>query len=229
MFATVGGHDRGAIPALLEEAGLAGRGDDRYRDYSLGMKQRLGIAAALLGDPDLLILDEPANGLDPEGVREMRGLIGELAGTGRTVLVSSHDLSELEQVCDWLVLIDTGRSLLPGRDPGPARRRQRRLAVVPAPVRRPRRARARSLGPTATDGARHGERLVVDTAGADVDDLAAERQPGRVRRRDRADRAQPAAHDARGPLPARWSRQVAAMTRIIHAELLRMLRRRPLV
>jgi ABC-2 type transport system ATP-binding protein len=114
MFATVGRHDVASIPALLAEVGLADRGDDRYRNYSLGMKQRLGIAAALLGDPDLLILDEPANGLDPQGVREMRTLIGGLAGTGRTVLVSSHDLSELEQVCDWLVLIDTGRSLYQG-------------------------------------------------------------------------------------------------------------------
>jgi ABC-2 type transport system ATP-binding protein len=114
MFATVGGHDAKGIPSLLDNVGLDGRGDDRYRNYSLGMKQRLGIAAALLGDPELLILDEPANGLDPQGVREMRTLIGGLAGTGRTVLVSSHDLSELEQVCDWLVLIDTGRSLYQG-------------------------------------------------------------------------------------------------------------------
>jgi ABC-2 type transport system ATP-binding protein len=114
VFATVAGQDTATIPALLETVGLEGRGDDRYRSYSLGMKQRLGIAAALLGDPDLLILDEPANGLDPQGVREMRSLIGTLAGTGRTVLVSSHDLSELEQVCDWLVLIDTGRSLYQG-------------------------------------------------------------------------------------------------------------------
>ena len=114
MLATVGRHDTAAIPALLEQVGLGDRGDDRYRSYSLGMKQRLGIAAALLGDPKLLILDEPANGLDPQGVREMRSLVGDLAGTGRTVLVSSHDLSELEQVCDWLVLIDTGRSLYQG-------------------------------------------------------------------------------------------------------------------
>jgi ABC-2 type transport system ATP-binding protein len=114
MFATVAGHSTASIPALLDAAGLGDRGDDRYRSYSLGMKQRLGIAAALLGDPQLLILDEPANGLDPQGVREMRSLIGGLAGTGRTVLVSSHDLSELEQVCDWMVLIDTGRSLYQG-------------------------------------------------------------------------------------------------------------------
>jgi ABC-2 type transport system ATP-binding protein len=114
VFATVAGHDPSTIPTLLETVGLGGRGRDRYRSYSLGMKQRLGIAAALLGDPDLLILDEPANGLDPQGVREMRELIGSLAHRGRTVLVSSHDLSELEQVCDWLVLIDTGRSLYQG-------------------------------------------------------------------------------------------------------------------
>src|SRR3954463_3126401 len=114
VFATVGRHDPAAIPNLLETVGLGGRGDDRYRTYSLGMKQRLGIGAALLGDPELLVLDEPANGLDPQGVREMRGLVGGLAGTGRTVLVSSHDLSELEQVCDWLVLIDTGRSVYQG-------------------------------------------------------------------------------------------------------------------
>jgi ABC-2 type transport system ATP-binding protein len=109
LFATVGGHPTDRIPALLEIVGLADRGEDRYRTYSLGMKQRLGIAAALLGDPALLILDEPANGLDPQGVHEMRHLVGSLAHSGRTVLVSSHDLSELEQLCDWLVMIDAGR------------------------------------------------------------------------------------------------------------------------
>jgi ABC-2 type transport system ATP-binding protein len=114
MLATVAGHDPDPIPGLLDLVGLGGRRADRYRNYSLGMKQRLGIAAALLGDPKLLILDEPANGLDPQGVREMRGLIGQVAERGRTVLVSSHDLSELEQVCDWLVLIDKGRSLYQG-------------------------------------------------------------------------------------------------------------------
>ena len=114
MFATVAGRPTAPIPALLDRVGLEGRGDDRYRHYSLGMKQRLGIAAALLGDPDLLILDEPANGLDPDGVREMRSIIAGLADGRRTVLVSSHDLSELEHVCDWLVLIEGGRSLFQG-------------------------------------------------------------------------------------------------------------------
>jgi ABC-2 type transport system ATP-binding protein len=114
VLATAAGHDRAEIPGLLERVGLAARADDRVRRYSFGMKQRLGIAAALLGDPRLLILDEPINGLDPAGVHEMRGLIGRLAGGGRTVLVSSHVLAELEQVSDWLIVIDGGRLVFQG-------------------------------------------------------------------------------------------------------------------
>jgi ABC-2 type transport system ATP-binding protein len=114
LFATVGRHDDADVGELLTTVGLGDRGDDRYRTYSLGMKQRLGIAAALLGEPELLILDEPTNGLDPQGVREMRGLVGELASESRTVLVSSHDLSELEQICDWLLLIDAGAVVYQG-------------------------------------------------------------------------------------------------------------------
>ncbi len=131
MFATVGRHPEQRIPELLDVVGLAERGDDRYRTYSLGMKQRLGIAAALLGDPALLILDEPANGLDPQGVHEMRGLIGSLAHRGRTVLVSSHDLSELEQICDWLVMIDGGRSVYQGPASDFATTTEHGLGVVP--------------------------------------------------------------------------------------------------
>jgi len=114
VLATAGGHDVQEIPRLLALVGLQARGDDRFRRYSFGMKQRLGIAGALLGDPRLLILDEPINGLDPAGVHEMRGLIGRLAGRQRTVLVSSHVLAELEQVCDWLVVIDGGRLVFQG-------------------------------------------------------------------------------------------------------------------
>jgi ABC-2 type transport system ATP-binding protein len=114
VLASVGGHDPERIPALLELVGLGERGDDPFRSYSLGMKQRLGIAAAMLGDPRLLILDEPANGLDPQGMREMRELIANVARGGRTVLVSSHVLSELEQVCDWLVMIEQGAVLYTG-------------------------------------------------------------------------------------------------------------------
>jgi ABC-2 type transport system ATP-binding protein len=114
VLATAAGHDHSQIPGLLELVGLAARGDDRFRSYSFGMKQRLGIAGALLGNPSLLILDEPINGLDPAGVHEMRGLIGRLASGSRTVLVSSHVLAELEQVCDWLIVIDDGRLMFQG-------------------------------------------------------------------------------------------------------------------
>jgi ABC-2 type transport system ATP-binding protein len=172
VFATVGRHDPATIPSLLARVGLAGRGDDRYRSYSLGMKQRLGLAAALLGDPELLILDEPANGLDPQGVREMRSLIGDLAGSGRTVLVSSHDLSELEQVCDWLVLIDTGRSLYQGPT------RQLLDGVVGGLTVVPEHAGDGSTlrGLLLARGHRvehRDHRLVVDATGADVAELAA--------------------------------------------------------
>jgi ABC-2 type transport system ATP-binding protein len=172
VFATVGGHDPDRIPGLLELVGLGDRGDDRYRGYSLGMKQRLGIASALLGEPDLLILDEPANGLDPQGVREMRTLIGTLSGAGRTVLVSSHDLSELEQVCDWLVLIERGRSLYQGPTSDLLDGVTRGIAVVPARGA-DRRPLARLL---AGDGHRveaEDDRLVVDVDGADAHELAA--------------------------------------------------------
>jgi ABC-2 type transport system ATP-binding protein len=172
VFATVGGQSTGAIPALLDTVGLAGRGDDRYRSYSLGMKQRLGIAAALLADPDLLILDEPANGLDPQGVREMRSLIGRLAQTGRTVLVSSHDLSELEQVCDWLVLIDTGRSLYQGPTRALLDGAGGGLVVVPE-----RGADRPALRELLVAGGHAGEvvedRLVVGPNGSDPAELAA--------------------------------------------------------
>jgi ABC-2 type transport system ATP-binding protein len=107
-LAVLGGHDRDAIPGLVELVGLAGREHDRFGSYSLGMKQRLGIAASLLGDPALVVLDEPTNGLDPSGMQDVRCLIGEIASAGRTVVVSSHLLGELEHVCDWLLVIDHG-------------------------------------------------------------------------------------------------------------------------
>ncbi len=107
-LAVLGKHSEKNIPDLIELVGLAGRGRDRVGSYSMGMKQRLGIAAALLGDPELIILDEPTNGLDPVGMQDVRRLIGEVAKGGRTILVSSHLLSELEQVSDWLIVIDRG-------------------------------------------------------------------------------------------------------------------------
>ena len=172
VLATVGGQDAAPIPAILDRVGLEGRGDDRYRSYSLGMKQRLGIAAALLGDPELLILDEPANGLDPQGVREMRSLIGGLADTGRTVLVSSHDLSELEQVCDWLVLIEAGRSLYQGPTRELLDGVSGGLAILP---QRPQDHAVlwKVLVDRGHDVEVQDERLVVDVDGADVGELAA--------------------------------------------------------
>ena len=98
-----------AIDPALERTGMTARAGDKYRAYSLGMKQRLGIAAALLPSPELLILDEQANGLDPGGIVEMRGLIRSFADDGITVLVSSHLISEIEQVCDHVVMIRGGR------------------------------------------------------------------------------------------------------------------------
>jgi ABC-2 type transport system ATP-binding protein len=114
VLAALGGLDAAEIPQLLRQVGLGSRGDDAYRTYSLGMKQRLGIAGALLGEPELLLLDEPSNGLDPAGIREMRELIGTLSRADRTVLVSSHLLTEVEQVCDWLIMIEEGRLVYQG-------------------------------------------------------------------------------------------------------------------
>ena len=94
--------------------GLAGRGDDKFRTYSLGMKQRLGIAYALLGAPDLVFLDEPTNGLDPAGMIEIRELIGSLGDSGHTVLLSSHLLHEVEQVCDSVTIIAKGKLIAQG-------------------------------------------------------------------------------------------------------------------
>jgi ABC-2 type transport system ATP-binding protein len=108
LLAKLSGHDPAAIPGALELAGLADRSRDRFGTYSLGMKQRLGVAAALLGDPALLILDEPTNGLDPAGINDMRRLIASVTRDDRTVLVSSHILRELEQICDWLIVVDEG-------------------------------------------------------------------------------------------------------------------------
>jgi len=96
------------VDAVLEEVGLSRRAKDRFRTYSQGMKQRLGVASALLKDPEVLILDEPTTGLDPKGMAEMRSFIGGLGRRGRTVLLSSHLMSEVEQVCDRVGVIDRG-------------------------------------------------------------------------------------------------------------------------
>ncbi|MBT2420522.1 ABC transporter ATP-binding protein [Streptomyces sp. ISL-22] len=99
------------VDAVLEETGLASVARRRVKTYSLGMRQRLGIAAALLGDPEVVMLDEPSNGLDPEGIIWIRELLGRLAGEGRTVLVSSHLMNETASFADHLVVLGRGRLL----------------------------------------------------------------------------------------------------------------------
>jgi ABC-2 type transport system ATP-binding protein len=96
---------------VLARVDLADRGGDRFRSYSLGMKQRLGVAAALLGEPELVVLDEPTNGLDPAGMQDMRGLLVSLARSGQTVLLSSHLLAEVQDICDRVGVIVGGRLL----------------------------------------------------------------------------------------------------------------------
>ena len=103
------------VDEALETVGLTGRDGDRYKSYSLGMKQRLAIAATLLKDPQLLILDEPTNGLDPAGIREIRETIRDLGERGVTVLLSSHILAEVQQVCTSATIIGNGRLLASGR------------------------------------------------------------------------------------------------------------------
>jgi len=105
----------GQVDELLELVELAGRAHSKYHTYSLGMKQRLGIAYSLLGEPELIFLDEPTNGLDPAGVVDVRGLIKRLGVGGRTIVLSSHQLYEVEQVCDNVAIIGNGRLITQGR------------------------------------------------------------------------------------------------------------------
>lgn len=114
LLAGIQGVEHGRVAEVLGTVGLTDRADTRVRTYSLGMKQRLGIASALLKDPQVLILDEPANGLDPAGIREVRELIRELGRQGRTVFLSSHILSEVAQVCDRVAILTRGRAVTSG-------------------------------------------------------------------------------------------------------------------
>jgi ABC-2 type transport system ATP-binding protein len=129
-LARLGGHDVRRATHLLEVVGLGGRGEDRVGTYSMGMKQRLGLAAALLPDPDLLVLDEPANGLDPRGIHETRELMRTLRADGKTLFVSSHLLAEVEQVADWLIVLKEGRALFCG-PAGNLRADRSELVAVP--------------------------------------------------------------------------------------------------
>ncbi|MCY1142681.1 ATP-binding cassette domain-containing protein [Actinoplanes sp. Pm04-4] len=114
LLADAGGVRKERVFAVLELVGLRDRAKDRVKTYSLGMKQRLAVASALLKEPKLLILDEPANGLDPGGIREMRTLMRNLAESGMTVVLSSHILGEIQLICDSVTIISAGRRVAAG-------------------------------------------------------------------------------------------------------------------
>jgi len=129
VAAIAGGIERARIDELLALVGLTGAEDRRVGQFSMGMRQRLGLALALLGDPGVLILDEPLNGLDPEGIRWMRNLLRTLAAEGRTVLISSHLLSEVQQVVDDVLVISRGRLIQQGSLEGLQERAEPRVVV----------------------------------------------------------------------------------------------------
>ena len=109
-----GGNAARLIDSSLEQVGLDARADDRVKTYSLGMRQRLGIARCLLADPELLILDEPMNGLDPAGIQEFRGFVNAFVADGGTIVLSSHLLNEVEKTCDHVAIVDRGRIVTQG-------------------------------------------------------------------------------------------------------------------
>jgi len=153
----------GRVRELLELTGLGAVADKRLREYSLGMKQRLGIAGALLGDPPILIFDEPVNGLDPEGITWLRSLFKRLAGEGRTVLVSSHLMGEMALTADHLVIIGRGRLLADDALDDFIAAHTRTDVFVQSP-------RAAELEPLLTQ---HGGQVAVDGDGLSVTGLSA--------------------------------------------------------
>jgi ABC-2 type transport system ATP-binding protein len=114
LAAARGGDAASQVAPALDRTRLTQRADDRVSAYSMGMRQRLGLAACLLADPQLLILDEPMNGLDPAGIHEMRDMIRGLAGEGRTIMLSSHLLDEVERTCDQVAIVDQGKVIRQG-------------------------------------------------------------------------------------------------------------------
>ncbi|HEY2705948.1 MAG TPA: ABC transporter ATP-binding protein [Candidatus Dormibacteraeota bacterium] len=131
VLAALDGTPASRVDEVLAIVELQERADDRVLGYSLGMRQRLGIAAALLPRPELLILDEPANGLDPSGIQDMRRLLGRLRDQGVTIFISSHILSELEQIADWILVLKEGHLLFHGTMADLLERRRTTLVLVP--------------------------------------------------------------------------------------------------
>jgi ABC-2 type transport system ATP-binding protein len=166
LLAGLQGIGKGSVDTALERVGLAARAHDRVKTYSLGMKQRLGIAAALLKDPEVLILDEPANGLDPAGIVEVRGLLRSLGAEGRTVFVSSHILTEVRQTCDRVAILARGRCVAAG--PVDEVLGGRRRLIVGLDQLEAGRDALTSAG---IDVVIHDERLYVELAGGDAEDV----------------------------------------------------------
>jgi ABC-type multidrug transport system ATPase subunit len=152
------------IEKALETVALAGRARDKFATYSLGMKQRLGVAAALLKDPELLVLDEPTNGLDPAGMADMRTLIRRLGSGERTVLLSSHLLGEVEQICDRVGVISHGRLI--AENTVEKLRGKGALLVGAQPLERARERVEQLLGPRRVEALDSTLRLDVDPATA---------------------------------------------------------------
>ena len=148
------------VEEALEQVGLTSRAGDRFKKYSTGMKQRLGVAAALVKDPELLILDEPTNGLDPKGIAEMRDLIRSLGRGERTVLLSSHMMGEVERICDRVGVIRSGRLVAEG--PVAELRGQGGLLVKAEPLERAAEVAASIAGVEGVEVEDGMLRLVVD-------------------------------------------------------------------
>jgi ABC-2 type transport system ATP-binding protein len=165
LLARAVGVPTSAVDAALAQVGLTERARDRYKGYSLGMKQRLAIAGTLLRSPDLLILDEPTNGLDPAGIRDIRTMIAELGESGVTVLLSSHILAEVQQVCHSVSIIGNGRLLASG--PVEDLVRSGHASQVRVTVAEPDQAQ-RILEHDGFAVTRDGECLVVATGGEDT-------------------------------------------------------------
>ncbi|MCQ9183392.1 ABC transporter ATP-binding protein [Streptomyces sp. IBSBF 2953] len=179
LVALRGGDTRAKrIDDVLDEVGLTDVADDRARGFSLGMRQRLGLAAALLSEPRLLVLDEPSNGLDPAGERHVRGVLGRLAADGAAVVLSSHRMDDLEALCDDITILATGRVVFSGPLEELARENREldyRLRTSDAPAAR--RVAAGTAGVRLVDdaGSRPGsaERTVVRAATPALDELVA--------------------------------------------------------
>jgi ABC-2 type transport system ATP-binding protein len=158
---------RAAIDAVLERVGLSDAGRKRIKDFSQGMKQRLGLAAALMHSPQVLVIDEPTNGLDPAGIGWLRDLIGELAAAGVTILLSSHQLGEVERVCDRVAVMNGGRLVESGSIAGLGSSEDRVRVVIRADQYDA--ARAALAGHSVSD---EGEPDVFYVCGAAAPDVA---------------------------------------------------------